>query len=651
MGHLYHFVYWVATKTQPMPVKTTWMFVLSGWLLLIFQTTAFAQIDSLLGVSHQNRDTTWVDKVTFSSWDVMYSNPRFAMKALNEAVDVANQKGFTEKLPRLYLNVGIAYDVLDVPDSALLLYNRAKDLTIELGNDAILASAYNNIGLVHWNLNQLDSALYYYIKSEKLFQQVGNIRGLTSTMNNIGLIHMDQNRLEEARKYFRKVLAQSAVLESLYFESVAYQNLGLSFEDPFIAVENTHLDSAIYYTLKAVPIQIEIENDYGLAKSYHSLSSFYQSLEQDDLAIKYGYDAIATNERLENYHAIASNYYQITGIYIKSNDLNEAAKTIKKAAEFIPQFDDPDLVQKILEAQVDVYLKSNNLEIFDAFRASNFLQDSLHDVAFKSEVINMQEAYNAEKREKEIAVKNAEIEVQDARLRTQVIIGIVSIVLIVAFIIWLIARFRYRQRINALEYKNQIHAEKSRISKDLHDNVGAQLTSIATRIAMAGNLSDTETSDQLKQAGSEAKETIDLLRDTIWAMNQESFTVDAFSNRVQNYAAQHLRGIAEVSVNKATGTYDDLNSHQALNLFRIVQEAIQNTIKHSGAREMEFTFKKEGEKTLLRIHDDGIGMQYKVDDNRTHYGLENMRSRAEEMNAEIKIAPKGESGFTILISW
>lgn len=564
------------TKTR---ITKTGIFIL---FLAFTHLNVHAQLDSLLSIDQSERDTVWIDNITKASWGVMYSNPREALAALNTAEAFAKARNLNQKLPRLYVNIGIAYDVLDIPDSAMLLYNHARGLAIQLNDSSILASALNNIGLIHWNLNQLDSALYYYIESEALFEAVGNRRGLTSTMNNIGLIYLDQGRNPEARDYFQKVLIQSKVQESDYFESVAYQNIGLTFDFDDSNSSKDKLDSAIYYTELAVPIQIKIENDYGLAKSYHSLASFNSTLRQNEKAIQYCQLAIETNKKIENDHATASNYYQLAGFYIDLNKLDDAVAAINQAANYVSDFDDVELEQKIYQAQVKTVLLITDPDLHRIFSQSTRLIDSLHTVAMQGNIIEMQEAYEAEKRDKEIAVKNAAIQVQLAQIRTQIIVGIISAILLIAIIIWLIARFRYRQRINTLEYNNKMHAEKSRISKDLHDNVGAQLTSIATRIAMAGSQSesDSKTAAQLNQAGSEAKETIDLLRDTIWAMNQEAFTIEAFSNRIQTYAAQHLRDIAQVSVNKTNGIYADLNSNQALNLFRIVQEAIQNTMKH-----------------------------------------------------------------------
>ena len=612
------------------------------WILSIQQQTVAQTpaLDSLFKLPVENRNDPWALEVLNASWEIMYSEPRTALKTLTEVQDILQKNELDSLISRLIVNRGIAYDILNEPDSALLLYREGYRVAQSDEDAEMQASALNNIGLIHWNQSRIDSALEYYQQSEVIFSSIGEKSGLMSTQNNIGLIYMGEERIDDAIQYFLKVLDGSQKGESEYFESTALQNLGISY---------TELDSsdvAIDYLLRAITIQHKIENQWGLAKSYHSLFKPYSQLGEFKLAIQAGQEAIAINRKLNNHHALASNFYQLGDPFWNDDNLVQATAWIDSAKKHISLVHDPDLEKSILRAKVELFLLKESPDLAVDFRRDIALSDSLNNDNVNGRLLELMEKYESEQKEEQIKLQELEIEIQKSKNRNQLIIAIISGILVIGFAVWFIARQRYRRKIESLEFQHKMQDEKHRISRDLHDNVGAQLTSIATRLDMMSYDSDeSKATSDLNKVSSEARQTIDLLRDTIWAMNKEGYSSSDFLSRVKAYGRRYFGESIQVELS-SKGKIIELNPTEALNLFRIVQEAFQNTLKHAEATKVMVSF--NGDDWILEIKDNGIGFSTSSSGHE-HYGFENMKERASEIGLHLEISSKPAEGTVILI--
>lgn len=205
----------------------------------------------------------------------------------------------------------------------------------------------------------------------------------------------------------------------------------------------------------------------------------------------------------------------------------------------------------------------------------------------------------------------------------------------------------YEAEVQTLAIKNSLLVEKERIARDLHDNVGAHLafvvtnlTHISDQVEKQPKLNGRQWSDQLRTIVSYTREAVKLLRETIWAIHQESFTVEEFSERLNQYINRYVQetdGLhVDVLVTGASG--QRLTSTQVLNLFRIVQEALNNVIKHAGATQAMVRMQVgAGGRINLRVHDNGCGFTWANGVSEQHYGLQNMKTRAEELGGTFRV--------------
>jgi len=218
----------------------------------------------------------------------------------------------------------------------------------------------------------------------------------------------------------------------------------------------------------------------------------------------------------------------------------------------------------------------------------------------------------------------------------------ISLLGMFAGLIRYISQRELRKELRRMEMENKLRNERERISRDLHDHVGAQLANIISGLTLVdkyNEIQQKERSEELMQSlRGDAELTIRQLRETIWALNQKELTLKAFKTQIQSWF-QAQTALKESVITEITVEGDEnirLSSTQALNVFRIIQEASQNTLKYAGAETLTIQFVHTQNHLRLHIADDGTFRKNGSGVN-GGYGMTNMRKRANEIGAELII--------------
>ena len=210
----------------------------------------------------------------------------------------------------------------------------------------------------------------------------------------------------------------------------ANQNLGISYSD------NGHHDSAFYCFQNAIPIQIELKDNFGLAKTYHNLARAYYYLDSLDSAKFYMKKAIALNQMMSNDRALAGNYLQLATYYGRSDSNNLQLNYLEKAEALRFNYDDEVLQNNISYRLNLVKVRLWDKSIGDALRIAFNKKDSIYEARLEGKILRLQEEYETEKRKQALVIAQLELQEQEraATQRGQFIIGlIVLILMIVAF--------------------------------------------------------------------------------------------------------------------------------------------------------------------------------------------------------------------------
>jgi signal transduction histidine kinase/ligand-binding sensor domain-containing protein len=219
----------------------------------------------------------------------------------------------------------------------------------------------------------------------------------------------------------------------------------------------------------------------------------------------------------------------------------------------------------------------------------------------------------------------------------------------------MIQKLRQRKAIQALELQHKIQLERERISRDLHDNVGTQLSLISKNIEGVidplQNATDAERIRNLGNISQTSREVIFTLRETIWALNKEKISLEELSDKLKAFTQKLFEFNPASRLVFSEEIKEDviLSPTEAIHLFRICQEAITNSLKYAEASLMHITMRAENGKYHISIVDDGIGFKENTKEKELHYGLQNMQHRAGEIDCSFLIESKPGEGTTVTI--
>ncbi|HZX61947.1 MAG TPA: sensor histidine kinase, partial [Bacteroidales bacterium] len=192
--------------------------------------------------------------------------------------------------------------------------------------------------------------------------------------------------------------------------------------------------------------------------------------------------------------------------------------------------------------------------------------------------------------------------------------------------------------------------ERQRLSREIHDGIGQSLVAHKLRLESLLYMNDPEIKDQIRVLKDQFNITIDEIRrisNNLMPSVLEVFGITLALKNLCDETEEH--GDVEILF-QTTGEMEDINTKTKTYLYRIAQEALNNILKHSGAKEVTFTLSRSKDILTFILRDDGKG--FDVEDAATGKGngLHNMRERVALMQGTINIQSSAGEGTTIIIN-
>ncbi len=208
------------------------------------------------------------------------------------------------------------------------------------------------------------------------------------------------------------------------------------------------------------------------------------------------------------------------------------------------------------------------------------------------------------------------------------------------------AEIRHRER---AELQRVAEAERSRIARDLHDELGAGLTEVSM-VASAGlsESADTEkTSERLRAIAEKARSLVLGLDVIVWAIDPKRNSLQSFADYLGRYVTELFSASNIACRFKIPVEFDaiSLNETARHSLFLAVKEALHNVIRHSGATEVELQISRLADCLLIVIADNGRGFDWQ--EIHPGNGLANLQARLAALNGKCDIEPKPGKGTTV----
>ncbi|RYY87532.1 MAG: sensor histidine kinase [Chitinophagaceae bacterium] len=222
-----------------------------------------------------------------------------------------------------------------------------------------------------------------------------------------------------------------------------------------------------------------------------------------------------------------------------------------------------------------------------------------------------------------------------ANLFSAVIIAAVILCLIIAFFIISIIRQQRRNlvlhRQNMLAEISTLEKERARMARDLHDELAPVLAAVKMRINSFA-LTDADDQEELERTSAHIDSLMKRIREITFDLMPSSLERNGFATAAREFL-EYIRRSGKLDIRFEGNSNIVVDEQKAVNLYRILQEVVQNTLKHAEARRLVVSLTQEKKDLVLATTDDGKGFDYeKLLEQKGGIGLRSLRSRVEIMN-------------------
>lgn len=429
-------------------------------------------------------------------------------------------------------------------------------------------------------------------------------------------------------------------------------------------------DSALYYLQKSVEFCRQFETVDRLTAAYRMQSNIYTGMGKLKEAEEALMNMIATRKLTNNNaDAVIEDNLQIAAFYANTGQLKRAIQlcrdkivmgSVKSKIEGIEKaFTNDPAVRLPYYTALAGYLQKDGDDAAyqQVLEEIILLKDSVYESNKAEAIAELQTKYEVEQKENTIISQQLAL-----TRRNYLLVGSVGFTImagIIAAMVFTNQRRRQKEKMQqAIEQEKNMAAasildaeekERKRIAADLHDNIGAYATAIRDDVDKMKDEQYQPDHPHLQNLRQHSQEIINSLRDTIWVLNKDNITITGISDRFKNYIGKlqpSYPGI-HIDIKESIQQNTVIQSRQALNIFRIMQEAVHNALKHSEAKNIDINI-LSNQQLLIKVTDDGKGMGDV--NNSLGNGLSNMRSRAAEAGMQLQISSAENAGTTIILN-
>ncbi|MBI5856712.1 MAG: hypothetical protein HZB42_03595 [Sphingobacteriales bacterium] len=231
------------------------------------------------------------------------------------------------------------------------------------------------------------------------------------------------------------------------------------------------------------------------------------------------------------------------------------------------------------------------------------------------------------------------IEMKQVWYKKSWVIVLFSLLAVAAIIGFL--RFRFNQKIKR---QKDLADLRTKISSDLHDDVGTILSGLAMQSQMLTYSAKEEQKESLNEISNMSRDAMEQMRDTVWAMDSRKDKYENLIDRMRAYAEKNLsmKNLTHEFIIENVDSKKFINPEKRQTIYLIFKEAITNILKHSDGNHVAIHFTGEKNKLRLSVHDNGSKKPASHSDG---LGLSNMKMRAEKIGVTLNV--KHNEGFII----
>ena len=566
------------------------------------------------------------------------------------------QFGFSQDQAQVDSINQITVQKIDMPIDELiaLLHKNIKDAE-SINYLEGQAEAYLNLSMAYTYEGESQAkSVEAVLEAIRIYEKLDNQEEMAKTFGALGW-RMKQRDLDKGIAYMQKGI--SIAEENDYKDELKdlYNNYGV------LKQWKKEIDSAVYYFNAGLDIKKEQKDKFGIPYSLSNLAGAYLAKKDYEQAISLLKESIDLRIQLQDSIGLGENYTQLAEVYFDNQQLDVALKLFKQSSDIARLKEYKYLEQFAYDYISKIYQQKNQADsALYYFKKNVEIKDKIFTEKQEAKISELNIAYETEKKELEIAQSKLKIQRKNTLLY-----GAFASAILLAIIGYLVynqqrtknnklkKEMELKTALAKIETQNKLEEQRLRISRDLHDNIGSQLTFVISGLQYIQYQKQIKIEDiktKLENISEFTQQTIHELRDTIWAMNKEEIPLSDLIDRLNNFINQ-LDIKEELNVTLSEDLKIKMNdiifsALDGIQIYRIIQESINNAVKQANANSIQINFDLKNDLLEISIKDDGKG--FDIDKTKTGNGLTNLKKRAKRLDANLEIRSEIGQGTQIL---
>lgn len=544
---------------------------------------------------------------------------------LKQALDLSLRSGSLAMMSRAMQGMGSYFLDHEMYQEAMSYF--LKSLTFEETRNERrrMADLYDELGTVYYYLEVFDKSLDYNHKALDTYRAFNDTSGIAKVLSHLGLLHSSREFCEKRSKTEKLVDFQTAI--------------------------NYHEESIRYSSLTGDESRIARENQ--------NIAAVYNKLEKPDMALGYIQKSLDYYRGKNDPEGILGSLFTLGRTYYRLKEYGKAIDAYRESEKMALERKLTGGIQYLYEAMAMPYYDLKDYKnAYDSYIKYMTIRDSVYNAEKSKQIIEMETRYQSELKQKEILRLKAEEKRQTALLYT-----LVALIALLGFSIYYFFRLIKNNRIIAakdLQIKEEKirelekerlylaarsvmegqEAERSRLASDLHNGLGGLLSGIKINLSsMKENAVIThENISAFSHALSLLDTSISELRRIAHNLMPETLNHYGLRTALEDFCTQVAPAVKpEISL-QFFGDDVRYSKELELTMYRVIQELVNNALKHSEATRIDVQVFSETNRLSAQVSDDGKGFDSTVaEKERKGKGIENIRDKIIALNGRFDI--------------
>jgi signal transduction histidine kinase len=631
--------------------------------VFLFSTICLkAQDTTLLRLRQLPNDTAKVSSLITYGKSYSRTDPEKAIAIYNETLGLAKKIKDENGVARVMLGLGFINLSTGKYEAAIRQYETAAHIFQKLLNIKEMCNAQLDLSACFSATGQRDSAFYYCMAALKILETQPYIRERTRANLNLGTLYNNLKSYDNAIAYQNKALALALPAKDTPMILNTYSALSLSYEN------KEDKQQAYDMIRKTLQYLTPNSNKFSACRTYDQYAYACVGVGKYDAAIEAAQKSISLAREVNDINHYGSATITLAKAYAGKGEHKKAVAILNELA-----LSSEEAHNSVKEDSYEI-LANSYYKIADYKNAADAYSKllPLKDSSFKTETNEMiaeqEVSFQTAQKEKQLSenkLQLAEKNLQLQKNRYYMYYTLAALVVALLIVALLFIRSRHKKRMHQQELKS-IHQQKElqllqalmqgeekergRIAKDLHDGVAGMLAAVKmhfSSIPDAGNLVQSEGYRQgmqlLNEATQEIRKTSHNLMPEVLLQHGLDEALRRYCNNVNNSKVLQIQYDSWGEIGRFIDSFE-------LSAYRIVQELVNNIIKHSKATQAMVQLSQQDDLLSISIEDNGVGFSNN-ETAKDGMGLRSLQSRIQAMNGKLEVESSQQSGVSAYLEF